>query len=907
MIFTRLGRFVSHYWLTILLVWIVVTIALQLAAPSWDAITNDGDFAYLPDDVPTLRGERILEKAFPAKRPKSQIAVIAARQDRKLNRDDEFVAIALGRRFLNLLGAKKLTQARLLLEETEQNVSQNSEARSLLESARDSLQQAIIVDDELIDYRKQLSLQRLAAGESVPPTTPALFEARHNLALVHELLGEEDEAERYRAEALALNPDSPPPRDQTAPANASVWPLMDVWTWRDPVIGSRLKSADGKAVLIVLHFTTEFTATGNIELVDRVNEVVDTARNQAALHTEPGLQLEFSGSAAVGGDMFRGFRDSLAHTEIFTVALVFIILACVYRSPLLVAVPLLTIAVSWFASTAIVALLSQAHLLPGMGWWKLQIFTTSRIFIVVILFGAGTDFCLFLISRYREELSKAVGSSEATVKAIDGVGEALTASALTTIVGLAMMFFADFGKFKYSGPVIGICLTVTLVACLTFAPALLRAFGKHVFWPIGLPKTSDENESSGWLDWVWEMVASAITKRPAALLIVAVVVMSPFAWWGFRTGGSVTYDFGASLAPQQPSRVGAAVMKQHFDIGETGPVVLIIEKEGGQFDSPQGAKAIKTLADELRIKGVKAIRNVADPLGENEPGFNASQWERMAVRASSLVKGYFVSSEPPHAGDVARVEFVLDADPFSDQAASLYHQIDSKTNEIFSRPESPFYGAGTAWSGVTPAIDDLRTVTRADTFRIQILVVIAVFLVLLVIIRRTVLCVYLILSVLFSFLVTLGATELFFMWMYGDTWQGLDWKLPLFLFVILVAIGQDYNVYLVTRVIEEQKRHGAIGGLKRAVVRTGGIITSCGVIMAGTFLSMTGAAWLSVIPSWVPILGAYGADVVVLRGIVELGFALSLGVMLDTFVVRPILVPAFIAVWERTLRRFARK
>ncbi|MGE3776893.1 MAG: MMPL family transporter, partial [Pirellulaceae bacterium] len=640
-----------------------------------------------------------------------------------------------------------------------------------------------------------------------------------------------------------------------------------------------------------LQLSNVFMATDNIRVLELVEQELAAARTWMAEEGVTGLTLGISGSAAVGGDMLRAAVESIRHTELLTIVLVVTILLVVYRSPVVILVPLLTIAVALSVSTGLVALLTQLHLYPGFAWWGFKIFKTTRIFVVVILFGSGTDFCLFLIARLREELSTGGKISGSVAAALRKVGSALVASALTTILGLAMMYFAEFGKFRSSGPAIAVCLLVTLLACLTFSPALLSALGRHLFWPFA---AATPPAASGRLARFWTSFARQVTRQPGKILLLSVVVLLPLAIWGWSVPNRVTFDLLSELPPSRTSIVGSELLKRHFPVGEGGPVIVIAQKPHAGFDAPekdvaaQALAAVFDLTKRLRsIAGVHTVRSMAEPLGdEPEPLslITASGRRKLFLRQHALTKAIFLAQEEPYRGAVTRFELVLNDNPFSLEAIQTLAQIDKQLSAESGQADSFWHNAEFQLTGTTAGIRDLREVIHSDYWRITSLVTLTVFGVIVVILRRPEICVYLIVSVLFSYLATIGATEIFFRWLYGATFVGLDWKVPIFLFVILVAVGEDYNIYLVTRAFEEQGRLGPLAGLREAVARTGGIITSCGIIMAGSFVSM--------------IAGS-------LRGISELGFALTLGILLDTLVVRTLLVPAFLALRHRLLAHFA--
>ncbi len=855
--FARFGQLVARHWWAVLASWIAVVVLTRFYAPRWDDVTYDGDLAYLPSSATSVRAEQLLEQAFPRRRAKSEMVLLATREDHPLTSEDLQAIDRVAARMHNLWGVASYREVGKRTGDAERLKAEgrDAEAAEAFAEADEAAQRAAAAWDEA---------QRL---------DPRCGEAYNNKAYFYLQRGMADEAAAEARLATDYLPRLPLPGAELLPANSAELPIIDVWTRYTDVVGSKLRSRDRAAELVVVRLSQEFMATDNIRVLQDVEAELDRVRSHADF--PEGLVLGITGSAAVGGDMLRSAAESIQNTELYTVVLVVLILTVVYRSPLLVAIPLVTILVSVAVATACVAALTQLHRVPGWEWWNFKIFTTTRIFVVVILFGAGTDFCLFLISRYKEELERGRSGASAVSWALHGVGDALTASALTTIIGLATMFFAQFGKFRNSGPAIGLCLAVTLAACLSLAPALLSALGPAVFWPFGFVRGGDSAAKPGFSqkDRFWERLARLIVNWPGRILAASILLMTPLAVLG--THVQVTYDFLSELGATRPSKRGAEQMRRHFPVGETGPVVVLVHVPGRDLDSGPGKQALGELTSALYVDGVSSVRSLSEPRGEPPTGFSL---KKAALQSHELTRSLYLSKVSQLNGDVARLEVVLKYDPFSIAAIGVLNEISRLAETLGTDSGSYWHGAEFSFAGTTSAIRDLREVTRGDNRRIQVLVVLAVLAVLLVILRRPIVCFYLILSVLFSYYVTMGATQLAFQMIYGETYHGLDWKVPLFLFVILVAIGQDYNIYLVTRVFEEQASHGLFGGLRRAIVRTGGIITSCGVIMAGTFVSMTTGS---------------------LRGIVELGFALSLGVMLDTFVVRPVLVPAFLALLFR--------
>ena len=434
----------------------------------------------------------------------------------------------------------------------------------------------------------------------------------------------------------------------------------------------------------------------------------------------------------------------------------------------------------------------------------------SNGILTVLVFGAATDYALLLVARYREELRRHEDRHEAMAIALRRAGPAIAASAATVVAGTLCLMIALMNSTRGLGPVAAIGIAVGLGTMITLLPALLVIFGRWIFWPVRPKFGSEEHSSTG----VWARIGRTIAKRPRVVWIVTSLVLAAFAVGvvQLRADGLSQAD---TYVNKTESVRGGELLTAHFTAGQGEPV-LVIAKPGG-----------------------------------------ASQVRDAMARDSGLTD----VKDPTPGGEYSLIEGTLVDPPDSDAAADTISRVRTAVHGV--------PGADAKVGGLTAVNLDIRDAAETDRNRIIPLVLIVVLLILCILLRALVAPILLMATVVLSFLTALGASALLFNHVFG--FNGADTSMPLLVFVFLVALGIDYNIFLVTRVREESARHGTKQGALIGLTATGGVITSAGLVLAGTF------AMLGTLP---------------LVSLAEIGIAVALGVLLDTIIVRSVLVTA---------------
>lgn len=816
--YRRIGETVTRFPIFTIGAWIAVVVLIIASSPKTNGIWQEGELAFLPEEAMSSQANRLFREAFP---PKDGTRF-----------GDESVGSSVQR---DPLGSNIAVV--LFRENRPEGLS----------------------EDDLKFIREHLA--------------PGLEEIRDSSPIGYAAEPDEEFAEIPPAERVGTTISTPD----------------------DKRIGSLLTSPDERATLIVLELKTEFLDRQNGLIVDRVENFLQSPE---LLRNKPiGLAMAISGSATVGRDILRAESDSAKRTEFMTKFLVIALLLLIYRAPLLALVPLMTVGLSVEFTLALLTHLADIGVIG--------LFNGLEIYVTVVVYGAGVDYCLFLIARYKEELDAGRTFSEAISRSVHKVGAALATSAGTSIFGIGMMAFAEFGKFRQAGIAISIGLFVAACFALTFTPAMLLLLKNIAFWPnirSEKPKGDDgwipaatvwkKISEQRWLESFWEVTAKSLRKYPGSIFLGTVLLMLPLAIYGFVKQGDLSYGLLTDLPQDVTSVQGAEAIKEHYPAGITGPTTVLIQfkeevlnqkYEGDDLaDAPTSERLSRemtaTIEDALKRFNnlefrVVDIRNQTYPLGMNEKPQEYLRSldfvQRGALR--NFKRKTYNSTQGPLSGQVMRIDFVFSADPFDRISIQKLSEIEQIVQEAI--PADLRESVQLFTLGPTSGIRDLKESTDRDRLKIDILVVIAVYIMLVALLRHPAICAYLILTVVFSYLVSLGMTFVVFTLRDPENFTGIDWKVPIYLFTILIAMGEDYNILLMARVFEEQKKSGPVDGILIALQKTGGIISSCGLIMAGTFATLMSGTLL---------------------GMVQLGFALAFGVFLDTFVVRPILVPAYL-------------
>lgn len=556
-------------------------------------------------------------------------------------------------------------------------------------------------------------------------------------------------------------------------------------------LGRPIRSADRKAAII----TVPLAATGN---ADETIAAVRDLRDRAKAGLPAGVTAEVTGGAGFSADLSDSFSGANTRLLIVTVVVVTILLLVTYRSPILWIVPLVVIGFADQLAAKAIALFSQHTDLAING-------STTGI-VTVLVFGAGTDYALLLISRYREELHRHADRFAAMGAALRGAGPAVLASAGTVILALLALLLATLRSNAALGVTAAVGVATAALFALTVLPAALVLCGRKLFWPF-IPRAGQAGAADE--RGFWARVGRTVVRRPVTVTAFSVVLLAILSLGalGTRVGLSQAEQFRV----EAESVAGLETLSRYFPAGAAGPATVLTEP----------AKADQVLRTVSGTPGVAQAR--------------------IAERTGALVS----------------VTAVLQAAPDTAEAFRTVRDLRARLD-----------GDALVGGAVATALDT-RDAARRDLVVIVPVILGVVFLVLVALLRALVAPLLLMLTVVLSFVASLGAGSWLFRHVLG--YPALDNSVPLFSFLFLVALGVDYNIFLVTRARQEAVTRGTRDGMVHALAVTGAVITSAGILLAAVF------AVLGVLP------------VVTLT---QIGIIVGIGVLLDTLLVRTVLVPA---------------
>ena len=596
-------------------------------------------------------------------------------------------------------------------------------------------------------------------------------------------------------------------------------------------------SENGASIVTPVFFDETVDTDVLKEGMEKINDITEEQLGVNPYDTnleEDGLHARFSGPAGISVDATNLFMQADVKLIIATVLLILVLLIVIYRSPVLAITPILVVGIAYGAVSPLLGWFAEN------GWIDKDAQAVS--IMSVLLFGAGTDYCLFLITRFREKLLEVDNKFTALSFAMKESGGAILMSALTVFIGLATLGLADFGAFQRFAVPFSFAIFIMGIAALTVLPAILAIFGRGAFWPF-IPRTEDmeknraKQKKAAYKEPkerhpIMSKIGGFVTEKPWLVIIVTMVILGGLAITSTQI--KYNYDLLSSFPEDMDSREGFTIIAENFSPGELAPVKIIVDTEGAEIDLTE------------KIAALPYIDVVNQPIvGEKD-------------------------------ANIQLYEADLNENPYSNEAMDIIPDLVSDMEKILKDAGVENADENFWIGGETSAQVDKKTVQERDESIIQPVMVVIIAILLLIYLRSIPATIYLVGTVLISFFAALGLGWIVLTTFFGA--ESIASALPLYSFVFLIALGEDYNIFMISEVWNNRKKQGLKEAIKNGVAQTGSVITSAGLILAGTF------AVLATLP---------------IQLLVQFGVITAIGVLIDTFIVRPLLVPAITAVLGR--------
>ncbi len=627
----------------------------------------------------------------------------------------------------------------------------------------------------------------------------------------------------------------------------------------------RGRSPDGQAEILEALVTNQSGPSNGSTLIPDLRSKI------ASNHLPSDLQAHLTGPVAIQIDNSKNSGQQNTNLQIGTVLFIVILLLVIFRAPL---APFITLIPPLLVVTLAGPLVAEASK------HGLKVSSLAQLLLTVLVLGAGTDYGLFLIFRVREELQSGLDSREAIIKALSRVGESITFSAATVVAALLSLLLATFQIYSNLGIPLAIGITLMLVAGLTLLPALLAIFGRAAFWP----SKNKPRKRFG----IWGSISSRVVQRPWPVLIIGVVVFVGLALAvpGYQAGG---FGGGTSSPSNSDSGQGAVLQNEHFPSSNSNPTEVLFVLNKSVWQDPRALTLAQT-----ELSHAPEFTKISGPLNPNGAPLSVTQLQQLHASLGSpqaLPAAQQNLSVPPAIYQVYRAT----ANYISTDGRTIQYAVglsigDPTTTKAMkdvpvlrNRVDKVAASIGAKASGVigeSPAFYDISSISNKDLIRVIPIAVLVIGLLLAILLRSLIAPIYLVISVVLSYLAALGLAVIVFIHIGGAS--GIVFILPFLMFMFLLALGEDYNILVMTRIREEAEGLPLKEAVTQALNTTGTTVTSAGLVLAGTFSVLAAVS------------SGPGSSQVR-----DIGLGLAIGILMDTFLVRTLLVPSTVVLLGR--------